>query len=32
MLPRNMISPIVSPSAGTGAIVSGSRTVTAQRW
>ena len=29
MLPRNMISPIVSPSHGTGAIVSGSSTVSA---
>ena len=27
MLPRNMISPMVSPSAGTGCIVSGSITV-----
>ena len=29
MLPRNMISPIVSPSHGTGCMVSGSRTVIA---
>jgi hypothetical protein len=27
MLPRNMISPMVSPSAGTGFMVSGSITV-----
>ncbi len=27
MLPRNMISPMVSPSAGTGCMVSGSITV-----